>query len=310
MSDAHAAPEIVKEWRSFGGRQLVIRHHSACTGTPMEFSVFLPPFDDHLLGKFKPPLSPVLMYLSGLTCTWENVTAKGGYQRVAAELGLAVVCPDTSPRGEGVPDDEGWDLGQGAGFYVDATREPWSEHYRMWSYVHEELPKVLADERLELPLDLERIGLTGHSMGGHGALTLGLTYPDRYTSVSALAPIVAPSQVPWGHKAFGAYLGDDREAWKAHDACELVAKRQHPTEILIHQGARDAFFREQLRTGLFLDACEKAGQKNRIRIEDHYDHSYYFVASHLEEHLRHHAKIMGPMKPVPRYDGAVPIDDL
>ena len=277
----HSPPETIKEWKSFGGRQLVLRHDSAATSTPMELSVFLP--EGGGAGR------PVVVFLSGLTCTWENVTTKGGFQRAAAELGLVVVCPDTSPRGEGVPDDEAYDLGQGAGFYLNATRAPWAEHFRMGAYVEEELPGVIAS----LGLASARMGLFGHSMGGHGALTLGLKNTTRRASLSAFAPIVAPSEVPWGTKAFAAYLGDDRTAWRDHDACALLSKHKHPAEILVDQGEADAFLAEQLQTHRFTAAAEAAEQPARIRRHAGYDHSYYTIATFMEDHLRHHAGILG-----------------
>lgn len=239
---------------------------------------------------FRPPNPKgCVVYLSGLTCNWENATTKAGFQRVAAELGLLVVCPDSSPRGEGVADDDAYDLGQGAGFYLDATRSPWAPHFKMGSYVSEELPRLL---KRELGIPFERVGLFGHSMGGHGALTIGLRHPDRFASLSAFAPIVAPMQVPWGKKAFSAYLGDDTSVWKAHDACELVASHQHPVEILIDQGEGDQFLDEQLQPRRFTAAAEAAGQGVRLRLHEGYDHSYYFIASFMEDHLRHHATIL------------------
>lgn len=267
----------IKQWKSFGGAQEVYRHDSVSTSTPMELSIYRPP-----------QVRGVVVYLSGLTCSWENVTTKGGFQRDAAELGLVVVCPDTSPRGEGVADDEAYDLGQGAGFYVDATREPWAPHFKMYSYVVDELPKLLG----ELGIDASRVGLMGHSMGGHGALTLGLRNPERFASLSAFAPIVAPTQVPWGDKALTAYLGDDREAWKEHDACELVARGAHPAEILIDQGDADDFFEKQLQTARFTEAAGKAGQAVNVRMQPGYDHSYYTIATFMPDHLRHHAGIL------------------
>lgn len=273
-----SAVDLRSEWRCFGGRQLVVEHDSAACGVPMTFALFLPP------GVARPPL---VTYLSGLTCTWENAATKAGLQRVAAELGLAVLFPDTSPRGDAVPDAEGrWDLGKGAGFYVDATREPWARHYRMYSYVTDELPRLLG---AHFELDLERQGITGHSMGGHGALVLGLREPARYRSISAFAPIVAPAQVPWGRDAFATYLADEKQ-WADYDATRLVASHARPdVEILIDQGAADNFLDAQLRPTLFEQACAEAGQPVRVRLQDGYDHSYYFVATFAEDHLRHHA---------------------
>jgi len=269
--------ERIKQWKSFGGSQEVYRHDSVSTSTPMELSIYRPA-----------QVRGVVVYLSGLTCSWENVTTKGGFQREAAELGLIVVCPDTSPRGEGVADDDAYDLGQGAGFYVDATQSPWAPHFKMYSYIVDELPELLG----ELDVDATRVGLMGHSMGGHGALTLGLRNPERFASLSAFAPIVAPTQVPWGDKALSAYLGDDREAWKEHDACELVARGAHPAEILIDQGDADDFFEQQLQTSRFTEAAAKAGQKANVRMQPGYDHSYYTIATFMPDHLRHHAGIL------------------
>lgn len=236
---------------------------------------------------FRPPQPKgAVVYLSGLTCTWENATGKAGFQRVAAELGLTVICPDTSPRGEGVADDPGYDLGQGAGFYVDATQAPWAPHFQMDRYISAELPKLLADQ---LEVGADRLGIMGHSMGGHGALTLGMRNPERFVSISAFAPIVAPTAVPWGQKALAAYLGDDQAAWQAHDACALVSRAPHPAEILIDQGGADEFLAEQLQTHRFTAAAEAAGQAARVRMQAGYDHSYYTIATFMEDHLRHHA---------------------
>lgn len=270
---------VLHEWKSFGGRQLVVRHDAQSTGTPMDLSVFLPPQAE------QGPV-PLVIYLSGLTCDWQNVTTKGGFQRSAAELGLAVLCPDTSPRGEGVPDAEGYDLGQGAGFYVDATESPWDRHYRMYDYVVHELPEFAASQ---FPVRIEQLGIFGHSMGGHGALMIGLRNPERFRSVSAFAPIVAPSRVPWGEKAFAAYLGPDRSTWAQYDACELLTLARHPGTILIDQGDADQFYETELRPLLFRDAAEAVGQATHVRIHPGYDHSYYFIATFMDDHLRHHA---------------------
>jgi len=270
------ALEPTKRWRSFGGWQEVFTHDASSTQCEMTFSVYRPPA----------PKACVL-FLSGLTCTWENATTKAGFQRLASQLGLVVVCPDTSPRGEGVADDDAYDLGQGAGFYLDAVREPWAPHFAMKRYITAELPTLL---KSQLGIDAERVGLLGHSMGGHGALTLGLTDPDRYASLSAFAPIVAPSEVPWGHKALSAYLGDDEAAWKAHDACALVAEHQHPAPILIDQGRADPFLAEQLQPQRFVEAAEAAGQAVEVRMHEHHDHSYYTIATFMDDHLRHHAE--------------------
>ncbi len=271
--------ETLKEHASFGGVQGYYRHESAACGGPMELSVYVPPGD----GPF-----PVVTYLSGLTCTAENFTAKAGAQRVAAELGLILVAPDTSPRGAGFPgEDDDWDFGTGAGFYVDATVAPWSSRYRMYSYVNEELP-ALIDARFPTRGPSRR-SIFGHSMGGHGALVSALRDPKAYRSVSAFAPIVAPTQVPWGHKAFAGYLGDDREAWRRYDATELVRATRHPSTILIDQGTADSFLATQLRPELFEAACREAGQALTLRMQPGYDHSYFFIATFVEDHLRHHA---------------------
>lgn len=275
--------EILKEFRSFGGRQLVLRHASSATQTQMELSLYLPPAAD------AGPV-PMLVYLSGLTCTWENATTKAGFQRCAAELGLAVLCPDSSPRGEGVANDDGYDLGQGASFYLDATEAPWSSHFGMERYVVEELPRLL---EAHFPVNTASMGIMGHSMGGHGALTLGLRHPKRFQCISALSPIVAPSQVPWGQKAFAAYLGVDRAAWAEHDACELVQKRPHPAPIRIDQGGADEFLKRELRPELFEAAAKGAGQALQLAVHPGYDHSYYFVASFMPEHMQHHARVLG-----------------
>ena len=249
----------------------------------MTFSVFMPP-------NTKNPV-PVLYYLSGLTCTQENVTTKGGFQRYAAEHGVAVVCPDTSPRGAGyATEDDGYDFGAGAGFYVDATEAPWSGMYRMYSYITKELPTVIADK---FSVDTSRASIFGHSMGGHGALTIALNNADAYKSVSAFAPIVAPSQCPWGEKALDGYLGSNRDAWKAHDAVELIKSGKTMNgAILIDQGTADPFLDEQLKPHLFTEACAAAGQSVDLRMQEGYDHSYYLMASFMEDHIRHHAKVL------------------
>jgi S-formylglutathione hydrolase len=271
--------QTLKKHASFGGTQGYYRHDSATTGGPMELSVFVPPGR----GPF-----PVVYFLSGLTCTADNFTVKAGAQRIAAELGLLVVAPDTSPRGTGIPgEDDDWDFGTGAGFYVDATEAPWSARYRMYSYVRDELP-ALIDASFPTKGPAHR-SVFGHSMGGHGALVLALRDPSAYRSVSALAPIVAPTQVPWGHKAFAGYLGADRERWKDYDACELVRRQTHPSTILVDQGTADTFLTTQLRPELFAAACAEAGQALTLRLQPGYDHSYFFIATFVEDHLRHHA---------------------
>jgi S-formylglutathione hydrolase len=231
---------------------------------------------------------PVLYWLSGLTCTEENFITKAGAQRVASELGVCLVAPDTSPRGEDVPDDpdKAYDFGLGAGFYVDATQAPWSTHYKMYSYLTRELPALIEKE---FPVDAARAGISGHSMGGHGAMTIHLKNPDRFKTCSAFSPIVAPSQVPWGEKALSNYLGPDESKWADYDATKLVAARASKAEILIDQGTADNFLAEQLKPELFLEAAQKAGQKVTLRMQDGYDHSYYFIATFIEDHLRWHA---------------------
>src|SRR5687768_5481078 len=255
------------------------------TGTEMTFGIFLPPQAEEANAAL-----PVVWYLSGLTCTHANVTEKGEYRRACAELGLVFVAPDTSPRGPDVPDDPSYDFGQGAGFYVDTTREPYAANYRMYSYVAEELPEFVASV---FPVDLSRQGITGHSMGGHGALTVALRNPGRYRAVSAFAPIVAPSQVPWGEKALGLYLGRDRGAWRRHDAVALIEDGARVPEILVDQGAADSFLERELRPDLLTSACEKAGIPLTLRMQEGYDHSYYFISTFIEDHLRWHAERLG-----------------
>jgi len=272
--------ETLSANRAYGGVQGVYRHASAATGTPMTFSVYVPPHDDGAK-------LPVLWYLSGLTCTHANVTEKGEYRRACAEAGVIFVAPDTSPRGEGVIDVPDYDFGQGAGFYVDATQAPWAEHFHMRTYIEDELPALLA---AEFPMaDLGRQGITGHSMGGHGALTIALRIPERFRSVSAFAPIVAPSQVAWGHKALGGYLGDNPAAWRTHDAVALIEDGARLPDLLVDQGDTDAFLAEQLRPQLLADACAAAGIPLTLRLQPGYDHSYYFVSTFLAEHVAWHA---------------------
>lgn len=266
--------------KSHGGTLHVVRHASRETGTDMTFSVFLPPQAD---GGAK---CPVVWYLSGLTCTHANVTEKGEYRAACAELGLIFVAPDTSPRGPDVPDDEAYDFGQGAGFYVDAVQAPYAANYRMWSYIRDELPEAVASV---FPIDRERQGIMGHSMGGHGALTLALVNPGRYRSVSAFAPIAAPSQVPWGTKALSRYLGPDRAAWRRHDAVALIEDGARLPELLVDQGEADAFLEEQLRPDLLRAACADAGIPLTLRMQPGYDHSYYFISTFMADHLRWHA---------------------
>ena len=272
--------DLISSARAFGGEQRVYRHASAATGTDMEFAAFLPA--EALRGE----ACPTLFYLSGLTCTWENATTKAGYQRLAAEYGLILVAPDTSPRGEGVANDAAYDLGQGAGFYVDATEAPWAPHFAMESYVARELFDLVA---AELPVWEGAVGITGHSMGGHGALTLAMKHPDRFRSVSAFAPIVNPLECPWGEKAFTAYLGADRAAWAAHDACHLVKQAGWSGDILIDQGTADGFLDEQLKPWNFERACREAGVDLTLRMQGGYDHSYYFISTFLADHVAWHA---------------------
>jgi len=275
--------ETISTARAHNGVQGVYRHASSATGTPMAFSVFVP---DHAPGA----RLPVVWYLSGLTCTHANVTDKGEFRAACAELGLIFVAPDTSPRGEGVADVPEYDFGQGAGFYVDATEAPWSAHFRMRSYIEQELPALIA---AEFPADTARQGITGHSMGGHGALTIGLRNPDRFRSISAFAPIVAPSQVPWGRKALGGYLGDDLAVWRAHDAVALIEDGARVGDLLVDQGDADQFLGEQLRPDLLETACREAGIALTLRMQPGYDHSYYFVSTFLADHLRWHAERLG-----------------
>lgn len=274
--------ETLNKQKCYGGTVGYYRHESAETKTPMRFSVFIPPqAEQHKV--------PVLFYLSGLTCNEENFTTKAGAFRKAADFGLAIVAPDTSPRGENVPDGEGYDLGLGAGFYVDATQAPYSSNYRMESYVTKELPALLAKEFPQI--DVQSAGITGHSMGGHGALTLFFRHPGLYKSVSAFAPICAPSQCPWGEKAFTAYLGPDRNEWKKHDATALAEAVENPEgipPILIDQGMADNFLHTQLNPTLFEEVCEKRGIRLNLRRQEGYDHSYFFIQTFIGDHLAHH----------------------
>ena len=272
--------ETVSENRSHRGVQGVYTHQSAETGTPMTFAVFVP---DHAPGA----RLPVLWYLSGLTCTHANVVEKGEYRAACATYGVVLVAPDTSPRGGAVPDAEGYDFGQGAGFYVDATAEPWSANFRMRSYIERELPSIVA---AHFPVDMDRQAIFGHSMGGHGALTMALRNPGRYRSVSAFAPIVAPSQVPWGEKALAGYLGPDRAAWREYDAAALIEDGARVPDLLVDQGTADAFLEEQLRTQLLTQACAAAGIDATIRMQPGYDHSYFFISTFMAEHVAWHAE--------------------
>jgi len=270
--------------RAFGGVQGVYEHASSATGTAMTFSVFVP---EHEAGA----QLPVLWYLSGLTCTHANVTEKGEYRRACAEHGVIFIAPDTSPRGDGVPDDEAYDFGKGAGFYVDATEAPWSANFRMKSYIEDEL---LALVGAEFPMaDMTRQGITGHSMGGHGALTIALRNPDRFRSVSAFAPIVSPLNCPWGEKALGGYLGADRAAWRAYDACALIDDGARVPDILVDQGDADSFLADQLKPELLADACHRAGIDLTLRLQPGYDHSYYFISTFMADHIAWHAARLG-----------------
>lgn len=267
--------------RAHGGTQGVFTHPSSVTGTPMTFSVFVP---DHAPGA----KLPVLWYLSGLTCTHANVTEKGEFRAACARHGVIFIAPDTSPRGDDVADDDGYDFGKGAGFYVDATQAPWAAHFRMRSYIEQELPALIA---AQFPMaDLARQAITGHSMGGHGALTIALRNPGRFRSVSAFAPIVSPLNCPWGEKALGGYLGPDQTAWRAYDACALIEDGARLPDLLVDQGEADNFLHEQLKTGLLVLACRKAAIPATIRMQPGYDHSYYFISSFMADHIAWHAE--------------------
>ena len=270
--------ERIEHRACFGGWQDVYRHQSKVLGCAMNFAIYLPP-------QAADGPVPVLYWLSGLTCTEQNFITKAGAQRYAAQHGIAIVCPDTSPRGDDVADADGYDLGKGAGFYVDAIQAPWAAHYRMYSYVVDELPALV---EANFPVTDAR-AISGHSMGGHGALVVALRNPGRYRSVSAFSPIGCPSRVPWGEKAFTAYLGDDREAWTRYDASELVKTATERLPILVDQGGDDEFLDGQLRPQLLQVAAESAGHPLRLRMQPGYDHSYYFIASFIGEHVAHHA---------------------
>lgn len=273
--------ENISRNRSFGGWHKQYRHRSTVLSCEMRFAIYLPP-------QAATEAVPVLYWLSGLTCTDENFMQKAGAQRIAAELGIALVAPDTSPRGDDVANDEAYDLGQGAGFYLNATQEPWAKHYRMEDYVLSELPELIESV---FPVTQKR-ALAGHSMGGHGALTLALKNPERFCSVSAFSPIVNPVNVPWGEKAFTAYLGDNREAWKAYDSCELIKQAQVQLPILVDQGDGDDFLQEQLKPEALVYAANDANYPIQLRMQEGYDHSYYFIASFIEEHLRFHSRYL------------------
>ncbi|MGN2621615.1 S-formylglutathione hydrolase [Stutzerimonas balearica] len=276
--------EIVSSNKSFGGWHKRYRHRSSSLGCDMVFAVYLPPQAE------QGEKLPVLYWLSGLTCTDENFMQKAGAQRLAAELGLVIVAPDTSPRGDGVPDDPdgAWDFGLGAGFYLNATEEPWAQHYRMYDYVVDELPALI---EANFPVS-DRRGISGHSMGGHGALVCALKNPGRYRSLSAFAPISNPMACPWGEKAFSRYLGADRSRWRAWDACTLLAEAKERLPLLVDQGDRDDFMHGQLKPDALQAAADAAGHPLRLRIQPGYDHSYYFIASFIDDHLRHHAEAL------------------
>jgi len=273
--------ELVSQNKSFGGVQYVYKHQSQMTGGTMTFAVFVPP------QAAENKKLPVLTYLSGLTCTHANVMEKGEYRRVAAELGIVIVCPDTSPRGEGVPNDEAYDFGQGAGFYVDADEAPWKTNFRMYSYVTRELHALIAEH---FPVDMARHGIFGHSMGGHGALTLALREPNLYKSVSAFSPIVNPTQVLWGRKAFEGYLGKDEKRWRQHDAVAPIEDGKKVKDILVDIGPADPFFDKELKPENLEAACKAAGIPLTLRRQDGYDHSYFFISTFMEDHLRWHGE--------------------
>ena len=273
----------VSSWKSFGGNLSVYDHESPLLGCTMRFAVYVPP-------QAKDGPLPVLWYLSGLTCTWANMMEKSGVQEHAARHGLIVIAPDTSPRGEHVPNDEAYDLGQGAGFYLTATKDPWAKHYKMDQYITGELPALIA---AHVPsADMSRQGIFGHSMGGHGAITLHLKHPDTYKSCSAFSPITSPARVPWGEKAFTAYLGPASVAWEQYDATELVKERQSKALILVDTGTADSFLESQLKPEIFIKACEKDGQRLDYRLREGYGHDYYFIATFMDEHIAHHARAL------------------
>lgn len=272
--------EIISKAKAFGGTQGVYRHKSEACQCDMTFSLFLPPQAEH------GPV-PVLWYLSGLTCTHQNVMDKGEYRRLAAELGIAILCPDTSPRGDDVPDEPGnWQFGKGAGFYLDATEAPFAKNYQMYSYVTEELTKLVAQE---FPLDMSRQAITGHSMGGHGAITIALKNPERFKSVSAFAPIAQPSTAGWSKPAFEKYLGNDQSAWRIYDTTALIEDGHRIESLLVDQGTADSFLDDGLRPWLLQEACAKAAIPLTLNMREGYDHSYYFISTFMDEHLRWHA---------------------
>lgn len=271
----------IEDKACFGGQQQVWEHEAQSVKSTLRFGIFLPP-------QIKDGPCPVLYWLSGLTCNEQNFITKAGAQRYAAAHGIIIVAPDTSPRGEGVADDEAYDLGQGAGFYLNATQAPWAEHYRMYDYIVTELPALI---EANFPVTAQR-AISGHSMGGHGALIIALKNPGRYTSVSAFSPIVAPTEVPWGHKAFGAYLGEDQAAWAQWDACALIAQDTAKLPLLIEQGDADQFLTTQLQPERLVAACKEADHPLELKMREGYDHSYYFIASFIGEHIAYHAKAL------------------
>ncbi len=278
--------ETVSENKSHGGVQGVYSHGSSATGTDMTFSVFVPDHDEGAK-------LPILWYLSGLTCTHANVTEKGEYRAACAEHGIIFVAPDTSPRGDDVPDDDAYDFGKGAGFYVDATQAPWRQHFQMRSYIEQELPALIA---AHFPVDTERQSIMGHSMGGHGALTIALRNPDRFRSTSAFSPIVSPLNCLWGEKALTGYIGDDKTKWREYDACALIEDGARPSSLLVDQGTADNFLAEQLKTHLFEQACEANDIAATIRMQPGYDHSYYFISTFMAEHVAWHAEWLKGVK--------------
>ncbi|MBD2098690.1 S-formylglutathione hydrolase [Trichocoleus sp. FACHB-591] len=278
-----ASPQVINQYHCFDGTVGFYSHQSSACSSEMKFAVYQPP-------QAKAEPVPVLYFLSGLTCTEENFITKAGAQQFAAKHGVMLVAPDTSPRNTGIPgEDEDWDFGTGAGFYVDATQEPWSQHYRMYSYITEELPALIAEH---FPVKRDRQGIFGHSMGGHGALVCALRNRDRYLSVSAFAPIVAPMRCAWGQKAFNNYLGANQEQWRSYDASELILTADWQRPILIDQGTADNFLENQLKPQLFEQACAQVGQPLTLRMQPGYDHSYYFIATFMEDHIRHHAEAL------------------
>ena len=281
---AHQAPEKIGANQSFGGQQLRYKHQSAVLNCAMTFSIYLPP-------QVEQGPVPVLYWLSGLTCTDENFVQKAGAQQYAAEHGIAILCPDTSPRGEGVADDPdaAYDMGLGAGFYVDATQQPWASHYQMYSYIVDELPALI---NAQFPVDANRISISGHSMGGHGALSIALKNPGRFKSVSAFSPICSPLSCPWGDKTLGNYLGADKSTWAQYDTVALVASAKEHLPVLVDQGEADNFLDEQLKTPLLIEAANRAGFPMDIRMQPEYDHSYFFIATFIAEHMAFHARAL------------------